>query len=574
MILSHPNRNWTLFSSLWQTTNQFFTSRRDKLKLLLLLLLGASITLAELVTVHSFGRLIEYLTAPVNDPFIPVLVFLIAFTGVRVLSYFHSLLKIKLLDHCFSKRDGLSAQTNTWRWPTGIALIMLLTALARLAIIIGQSLAINLVFGLTFIGIFFLSWLFTSRMSQKQYDIHTAFLLNRNTPEAASPSTRVRTRVFAGEANSLRVFFVIPPLLLILAYLVHQQLVSSIEAIILFFSLRIISSIMHVISTSSTQYVRAYVYIEEELTAVGEDPETSFHEPSDRSSSSLTKSGESMDAENVSQFMRTFSVSLPPTQLLAQWLEAGNTYRHPREFRDSSTSNPEMHIFAEPSPKQLHVSSPLIHWRVLRVADKESAIEESMAVAQDLFSGYLVPLGQINLSESIGSFHNRALKTLRSHLSDDVDHGEISLHPAHDFLTSSLSRRQLATFLGIQRTLSWISDSMPQGDSGHEPLAVILTGLRDNSNPIVDWLKAFSEWFNSKFYNPDRGYFTPTQLAFSDPDELVAHRTATLGEQRIDDHLKNWMFPSAIRVSPYAEQVDRVYPVTSESDSFGEDFEA
>ena len=123
MIFSRPNRNWTLISSLWQThsvnTNQIFTSRRDKLKLLLLLLLGASITFAELVTVHSFGRLIEYLTAPVNDPFIPVLVFLIAFTGVRVLSYFHSLLKIKLLDHCFSKRDGLSAQTNTWRWPTG-----------------------------------------------------------------------------------------------------------------------------------------------------------------------------------------------------------------------------------------------------------------------------------------------------------------------------------------------------------------------------------------------------------------------------------------------------------------------
>ena len=150
-----------------------------------------------------------------------------------------------------------------------------------------------------------------------------------------------------------------------------------------------------------------------------------------------------------------------------------------------------MQIFAEPSPKQIHVSSPLIHWRVLRVADKENAIAESMAVAQDLFSGYLIPLGQINLSESIGSFHSRALKTLRSHLSDDVDHSEISLHPAHDFLTSSLSRRQLATFLGIQRTLSWISDSMPQGDSDHEPLAVILTGLRDNSNPIVDWLKAF-----------------------------------------------------------------------------------
>ena len=142
---------------------------------------------------------------------------------------------------------------------------------------------------------------------------------------------------------------------------------------------------MHVISTSSTQYVRAYVYIEEELTAVGEDPETSFHEPSDRSSSFLTKSGENMDAENVSQFIRTFSVSLPPTQLLAQWLEAGNIYRHPREFRDSSTSNPEMQIFAEPSPKQIHVSSPLIHWRVLRVADKENAIAESMAVAQDLF---------------------------------------------------------------------------------------------------------------------------------------------------------------------------------------------
>ena len=164
MIFSRPNRNWTLFSSLWQTTNQIFTSRRDKLKLLLLLLLGASITFAELVTVHSFGRLIEYLTAPVNDPFIPVLVFLIAFTGVGVRIFTACLRSNSLIT--VSRNDGLSAQTNTWRWPTGIALIMLLTALARLAIIIGQSLAINLVFGLTFIGIFFLSWLFTSRMSQ------------------------------------------------------------------------------------------------------------------------------------------------------------------------------------------------------------------------------------------------------------------------------------------------------------------------------------------------------------------------------------------------------------------------
>lgn len=559
-FMNQSNQDWTLRRAISLVVSSFFPRLLHRSQLAGLLIIGAAITLAELATIHSFSTLVGHLAKPVENTLLPLFIFLIAFVSVRFISYFHSILKIKLLEQRFADQNSYSAQTMTWIWPAGIALLTLLTAFARFAILTIQLVRTNWLFGIVLIAVFSCSWFLTTRMACKQYEIHRNFLNARNTPQAPSPSERVRTRVFAGETNSLRAFLTIPPLVLLLAYLVSQQMISDRDAILLFFALRIISSITHTISTAVTQFVRAFVYIENDLQNRSDTDEADAPHHIEQTqetahlSTSAERGREQKEREEISNFLLGQSISLPPTQMLARWLSEGNSFKPPTFFRRQNEPEPGSEGFRQALPRQVRTSLPFQNWEISLIeADNTTVI-----ICQDIFSSYLLPIAILDSTESIKEFRNRVFESIKGVIPDQSTHTEIGLFGGWDLLNSTLSCRQFVTKLEAARTLAWIN--LGKLGQSHHDLSLTLSGLRGEDVELLDWSRALAGWYNDDFYVPSRGYFTPNQIAFGDHSELVSQRANAMGEHFRHKDFAVWRCPSSVITAAPKEMVNRIFP--------------
>ena len=389
-----------------------FPTRNSRWRLSAVVALGLLITILELVTAHSFG----YLINRVNDferaqaLFLTIL-FLIGFLGTRLFHYAHNIARLKLLNSTESEIETLSPVAETWRWPLGISAMTLMTLHARILFIGLQIITISRLFSL----LYFAAYLFASVVNyvfiQRQYTVHLDFHQRRGSHHPAAASEKVITRVSAAERSAFLGFVLLPFLIATLIYEVAQDVVSLSGAVILFFSLKMFSSLSATVSSMNMQFVRAYVFVNNEFTPDRDTlKETTEPKSTEQDEKELKAGQRSAHLDGIS------SLGMSPTQDFAHLLATGETEYDLTEISayhsDALSLSPSRSGRRARQATVLRTTKPALLWRVVEVKHSRHAgtlESERHFVLQDSYSGFLlyVSTEQQSANDQVFSTHVR-----------------------------------------------------------------------------------------------------------------------------------------------------------------------
>ena len=251
----------TLVSEFRSAMADLFRTRRDAWIVAGLVLFGAMVSAAELLTAQLFSSIIipgEGVSRSTNDTIWLAVGFLVVFGVLRVLNFGQSLYRVNVFEKSL---QGVAASRagESWRWATAMELTSILSMVARI-IVVSVALALlspvfalaNAVIALAVIQVFGMSL-------RRQLVTQRTFRKQQFSKEPASSADKVRARIKAGESASLIASLGVMILMAILIALTVLGDIPAGAALVSFLAVRMIGQMYSGISTGLMRFARARV---------------------------------------------------------------------------------------------------------------------------------------------------------------------------------------------------------------------------------------------------------------------------------------------------------------------------
>ncbi len=251
----------SLVSEFRAAIADLFRTRRDLWIVAGLVLFGALVSAAELLSAQLFSNIIipdAGVVRSTADTIWLAVVFLGVFGGLRVLNYGQSLYRVNVFEKAFHGNSA-SRAGESWRWATAMELTSILTMAARILVIA--------------VALFFLSPLFAAANAlialailqvfgvslRRQIVTQKGFRAQQQAKSPASSAAKVRARIKAGELAALLASVGV---MVLMATLIALTIIGDIPAgaaLVSFLAVRMIGQMYSGISTGLMRFARARV---------------------------------------------------------------------------------------------------------------------------------------------------------------------------------------------------------------------------------------------------------------------------------------------------------------------------
>lgn len=253
---------WTLIRELKAALTELFPTRRDSFIVTGLVLFGAVVSGAEMLTAKLFSDIIlpgGSGSRPMADTILLAVLFLVVFGGLRVVNYAQNLYRVNVFEKAFDGRNDKSGSGESWRWATAMELTSILTMTARIAVIALVLLVLSPVFGVANIVLFLLIAELFGAAVRRQFVTQQEFRDRQKAKAPASSAEKVRARIKAGEASSLLASLGVMVLMGILILFAIVGVIAAGDALVLFLAVRMIGQMYTGISSGLMRFTRARV---------------------------------------------------------------------------------------------------------------------------------------------------------------------------------------------------------------------------------------------------------------------------------------------------------------------------
>ena len=255
--------SWPISADIRSTFSTLFTSGRDRLVVLGLVVLAAVVSLTELVATQLFSVLIlpgsERATGEVAAL---VVLFFAVYGGLRLVNFAREMYRINVFERALTQSVGLTPVKDSWRWAMAIEVTTLLSTVGRIVVVTAACTVFAPLFGLGVIVVVLMTGVALSVIFRGSCGPSGSSAQMQLARKPASNATRVRSRVRAGEIGSLFAYFGIVLLIGLLVGLTFADLVPPGTAFVLFVALRMMGQMLTDIAKGLMRYVRARAFSE------------------------------------------------------------------------------------------------------------------------------------------------------------------------------------------------------------------------------------------------------------------------------------------------------------------------
>lgn len=251
----------TLVAEFRAAIADLFRTRRDLWIVSGLVLFGAFVSAAELLTAQLFSTIIlpgEGASRTTTETVWLAVGFLVVFGGLRVLNFGQSVYRVNVFEKAFHGNSSSKAG-ESWRWATAMELTSILSMAARI-VVVGAALFLlsplfalaNLVIAICVLQIFGVSL-------RRQLVTQLGFKEQKNGATPASSADKVRARIKAGELAALIASIGVMMLMAALIALTVVGQIAAGAALVSFLAVRMIGQMYSGISTGLMRFARARV---------------------------------------------------------------------------------------------------------------------------------------------------------------------------------------------------------------------------------------------------------------------------------------------------------------------------
>ena len=253
---------WTLIRELRSALTDLFPTRRDTLIVTGLVLFGAIVSGAEMLTAKLFSDIIlpgGTTARPMADTIALAVLFLVVFGGLRVINYAQNLYRVNVFEKAFNGREDVKGSEESWRWATAMELTSILTMGARIGVIAAVLFILSPLFGLANFVVFLVIAEIYGAAVRRQFLTQQGFRDRQKAKAPASSAEKVRARIKAGEASALLASLGVMGLMGVLIVFAITGVVDAGNALVLFLAVRMIGQMYSGISSGLMRFARARV---------------------------------------------------------------------------------------------------------------------------------------------------------------------------------------------------------------------------------------------------------------------------------------------------------------------------
>lgn len=238
-----------------------FRTRRDLSIVAGLVLFGALVSAAELLSAQLFSNIIipdAGVTRTMSDTIGLAVVFLLVFGGLRVINYAQSLYRINVFEKAFHGNSA-SRAGESWRWAMAMELTSILTMSARIVVIAAALFFLSPLFAVANVVIAGLVLQVFGVSLRRQLVTQKRFRAQQQAKAPASSADKVRARIKAGELASL---IASVGVMVLMASLIALTVIGDIAAgaaLVSFLAIRMIGQMYSGIASGLMRFARARV---------------------------------------------------------------------------------------------------------------------------------------------------------------------------------------------------------------------------------------------------------------------------------------------------------------------------
>lgn len=246
------------FSSLTKSSRAIFPRLKDKLLLAVLIGAGALISISELGIALMFTEIVIEKRLEVFSQFALIAGFLILSLLARLSHYYQRTQRVRMFSkaiHATSFRN----KENSWDYSLAMEIFNIYSHTLQVLIIIVFLTYISFETGLVTLFATFFVMAVLGALFIKQEDFQKQAFRSKFINEKISTESRVFSRVKSGEIGALVAGVVSVALLLLLLIGHVLNLISTADAVVTFFSIRLLGTNLSSISSASMRYARALI---------------------------------------------------------------------------------------------------------------------------------------------------------------------------------------------------------------------------------------------------------------------------------------------------------------------------
>lgn len=235
-----------------------FLGMRDKCALLLLTISASIISISELGIAKVFTEIVVKINRSEGFPILLTFVFVSFSVSARIGHYFQRTRRINILDKII-KRSNLKNIDNSWNLSLAIELANIISFILQILII--QIFLVTLSFQfaiLSLVSTIFIFWVF-DRLASKQEEFQKQVFRSRYNRKNISSYSKIFERVRGGELGGLVSGAITVGLLVALIAFHQLELISTPNAIVAFFAVRMLASNLNSLASSLMRQARAVV---------------------------------------------------------------------------------------------------------------------------------------------------------------------------------------------------------------------------------------------------------------------------------------------------------------------------
>jgi hypothetical protein len=236
-----------------------FTTNKDRVVLLGLVLIAAMISVSELAVAKIFTKIIGHEKSMDTTKLVILIVGFFLFFGVTKAGHFlQRVYKVRFFEKAFKESNNeVTAAKENWRWSLAFELTNILSTCTQLSVIILFFAYLSWQFALVNILVVLAIFQVYGALFRHQLDAQRGFVIARRNKELITNAVRIGTRVKSGEIGVLISGIAMLILLGVLIYLSYIDGISTSNTIVLFFGLKMQNSNFSNISTALMRFARA-----------------------------------------------------------------------------------------------------------------------------------------------------------------------------------------------------------------------------------------------------------------------------------------------------------------------------
>lgn len=236
-----------------------FTTTRDRLILLGLVLIAAMISVSELAVAKLFTDIIGFEKSMDTTNLIILIVGFFLFFGITKAGHFlQRVYKVKFFDKAFKASSAeVHASKENWRWSLAFELTNILSTCTQLGAIILFFAYLSWPFAIVNILVVLAIFQVYGKLFSSQLDAQRGFILAKKNKELITNAVRIGSRIKSGEIGILISGIAMLILLAVLIYFSYIGGISTANTIVLFFGLKMQNSSFSNISTALMRFARA-----------------------------------------------------------------------------------------------------------------------------------------------------------------------------------------------------------------------------------------------------------------------------------------------------------------------------